>query len=136
MPRCWRKETAFWRDENSANPDAEIFRALRPGLSSIPGAILLNASSPYRKSGVLHSTFKRHYGRDDSRVLVWRGATERMNPTIDRAIIAEAREADPAAAAAEYDAEFRTDVESFVSREIVDACTVPGQRWNEVRCNV
>ena len=27
-------ETAFWRDENSANPDIEIFRALRPGMSS------------------------------------------------------------------------------------------------------
>src|ERR1700760_4859154 len=39
-------ETAFWRDENSTNPDVEIFRALRPGLSSIPTAMLLNASSP------------------------------------------------------------------------------------------
>jgi hypothetical protein len=39
-------ETAFWRDESSANPDVEIFRALRPGLATIPGAILLNASSP------------------------------------------------------------------------------------------
>ena len=56
-----------------ANPDAEIFRALRPGLSSIPGAILLNASSPYRKAGVLYQTFKRQFGRDDARVLVWRG---------------------------------------------------------------
>lgn len=44
-------ETAFWRDENSANPDTEIFRALRPGMSSIPGAILLNASSPYVAPG-------------------------------------------------------------------------------------
>ena len=43
-------ETAFWRaDESSTNPDIEIFRALRPGLSSIPTAMLLNASSPYRK---------------------------------------------------------------------------------------
>jgi hypothetical protein len=55
-------------------PGCEIFRALRR-LASIPGAILLNASSPYRKAGVLHSTFARHYGRDDARVLVWRGTT-------------------------------------------------------------
>ena len=55
-------ETAFWRsDETSANPDVEIFRALRPGLSSLPGAMLLNASSPYRKAGELHNTFARHY---------------------------------------------------------------------------
>jgi len=63
-------ETAFWRDENSTNPDVEIFRALRPGLSSIATAMLLNASSPYRKAGVLYSTYRRHYARDGARVLV------------------------------------------------------------------
>jgi hypothetical protein len=120
-------ETAFWRDENSANPDAEIFRALRPGLASIPGAILLNASSPYRKAGVLYSTFKRHFGRDDGRVLVWRGTTEEMNPNLDPAIIAEAYEDDPASAAAEFGGEFRDDLADFVSREIVAACTEHGR---------
>lgn len=121
-------ETAFWRDEASANPDVEIFRALRPGMSSIPGAILLNASSPYRKAGVLYTTFKRHFGKDDARVLVWRGTTTEMNPGIDPDIIAEAYEDDPAAAAAEYGAEFRDDIADFVPREVVDACTVPGRR--------
>jgi hypothetical protein len=120
-------ETAFWRDDTSANPDVEIFRALRPGMSSIPGAILLNASSPYRKAGVLYQTFKRHYGRDGARVLVWRGTTAEMNPGIDPEIIAEAYEDDPAAAAAEYGAEFRDDIADFVPREVVDACTPPGR---------
>ena len=60
-------ETAFWRDENSANPDVEIFRALRPGMATIPGAMLLNASSPYRKSGVLWRSFQRYYGKDVAR---------------------------------------------------------------------
>ena len=42
-------EVAFWRsDESSANPDVEILRAWRPGLASIPGAMLLLASSPNR----------------------------------------------------------------------------------------
>jgi hypothetical protein len=120
-------ETAFWRDDTSANPDVEIFRALRPGMSSIPGAILLNASSPYRKAGVLYQTFKRHYGRDGARVLVWRGTTAEMNPGIDPEIIAEAYEDDSAAAAAEYGAEFRDDIADFVPREVVDACTAPGR---------
>jgi hypothetical protein len=45
-------EVAFWRsDESSANPDVEIMRALRPGMASIPGSILLLASSPYAKKG-------------------------------------------------------------------------------------
>ncbi len=120
-------ETAFWRDENSTNPDVEIFRALRPGLSSIPTAMLLNASSPYRKAGVLYNTYRRHYGRDGARVLVWRGTTLEMNPSLDPQIIEEAYEDDPEAAAAEYGAEFRDDIVDFVPREVVDACTIHGR---------
>lgn len=51
-------EIAFWRsDESSANPDTEIPRALRPGMASIPGSILLLASSPYarRASSITHT---------------------------------------------------------------------------------
>ena len=120
-------ESAFFRDENSLNPDTEIFRALRPGLSNIPTSMLLNASSPYRKAGVLYRTFARHYGKDGARVLVWRADTASMNPSIDPEIIAEAYEDDPEAARAEYGAEFRDDIADFVSREVVDACTVPGR---------
>ena len=120
-------ETAFWRDETSANPDVEIFRALRPGLANIPGAMLLNASSPYRKAGVLHATFARHFGKDDARVLVWRGTTLEMNPGLDPEIVAAAYEDDPESAAAEYGAEFRGDIADFVSREVVDACTIRGR---------
>jgi hypothetical protein len=122
-------ETAFWRsDETNANPDTEIFRALRPGMASIPGAILLNASSPYRRAGVLFNTFKRHYGRDDARVLVWKATTAEMNPSIDPEIIAEAYEEDPQSAASEYGAEFRDDIADFVSQEVIDACTEIGCR--------
>lgn len=121
-------ETAFWRTEDSANPDAEIFRALRPGLSTIPGAILLNASSPYRKAGVLYTTYRRHFGKDDARVLVWKGSTSEMNPLIDPAVIAEAYEDDPESAAAEYGAEFRDDIADFVPRVVIDACTVAQRR--------
>lgn len=120
-------ETAFWRDEESRNPDVEIFRALRPGLSTIPGAMLLNASSPYRKAGLLYQTFVRHWGREDGRVLVWRGTTQDMNPALDPDVVREAYEEDPEGAAAEYGAEFRTDVSDFVPRDVVRACTIPGR---------
>jgi hypothetical protein len=120
-------ETAFWRSDDSANPDVEIFTALRPGLTTIPGAILLNASSPYRKRGVLWQAFSRHYGQDASRVLVWRAPSLEMNPSLDPAIVAEAYEDDPDAAAAEYGAEFRSDLSDFVPRDVVEAATVPGR---------
>src|ERR1700730_6116846 len=45
-------EVAFWRqEESSANPDVEIMRAV---MASIPGSILLLASSPYAKKGELY----------------------------------------------------------------------------------
>jgi hypothetical protein len=117
-------EIAFWRsDESSANPDVEILRALRPGLASIPGAMLLLASSPYAKRGELYAAYRRHFGKDDARVLVWKADTATMNPRIDPAIIAEAYESDPEAARAEYGAEFRDDLADFVTREVIDAIT-------------
>ena len=39
-------ELAFWEsDENSAEPDVEIINAIRPGMATIPGAMLLCAST-------------------------------------------------------------------------------------------
>jgi hypothetical protein len=95
-------ETAFWKSDVSVSPDTEIFRALRPGLSTIPGAIMLNASSPYRKSGELFNSYRRHYGKDNARVLVWQASTSQMNPSIDPEVVAEAYRDDPESAGAEY----------------------------------
>ena len=120
-------ETAFWRSEDSANPDLEIFAALRPGLATLPGAMLLNASSPYRKRGVLWQAYSKHYGQDAARVLVWKATTLEMNPGLDPVIVAEAYEDDPDAAAAEYGGEFRNDLSDFVPRAVVDAATMPGR---------
>ncbi|MBV8522469.1 MAG: hypothetical protein JOY71_10170, partial [Acetobacteraceae bacterium] len=57
-------EVAFWRSEESANPDSEIVDAIRPAMATIPGAFLLGASSPYAKRGLLYQQFKRHFGKD------------------------------------------------------------------------
>ena len=121
-------ESAYWRsDDSAANPDAEIFRALRPGMATIPDAVLLNASSPYRKRGVLHDAYRRHFGKEGAPVLVWKATTLEMNPALDPAIVEEALETDPEAAAAEYLAEFRSDLSDFVQREVVEACVIPGR---------
>jgi hypothetical protein len=121
-------EIAFWRqDETSANPDVEILRALRPGMASIPGSILMLASSPYAKRGELYAAFRRHFGKDDARVLVWKADTATMNPKIDPAIIAEAYDSDPEAARAEYGSEFRDDLADYITREAVDAVVCWGR---------
>jgi hypothetical protein len=121
-------EIAFWRSDDSANPDAEIIAALRPAMATIPDAMLLCASSPYARRGVLWDAYRRHYGRAGSPLLVWQADTRTMNPTVPQSIVDEAAEADPASAAAEYGAQFRTDIETFVAREVVESAVPPGTR--------
>jgi hypothetical protein len=119
-------EVAFWRSEASANPDAEIVAALRPAMATVPGAVLLAISSPYARRGVLWEAYRDHYGRPGP-VLVWQAPTRAMNPLVPAAVVAAAEATDPRAAAAEYGAEFRRDLEAYVAREVVEACTVPGR---------
>jgi hypothetical protein len=119
-------ELAFWRSDDSAEPDYQILDALRPGLGTLPGAMLLCASSPYAQNGALYDAYRRYYGKDDAPILVWRAPTRTMNPTFPQQTIDAALERDPASAASEYLAEFRTDVQAFISREAVEQCIARG----------
>ena len=112
-------EIAFWRDDTSANPDIETYRAVRPSLART-GGMLIGISSPYRRAGLLHQKFKTNYGVDDEDVLVVRGGTARFNPTIDQAVIAKEMAADPESARSEWGAEFRTDVSSLFDDPVID----------------
>src|SRR5262249_8088487 len=121
-------EIGFWRtDEGFANPDAEIIAALRPAMLTVPGAMLLAASSPYAKRGQLWDAYRRDWGRDDASMLVWRAATRTMNPSASQDFIDAEYERDPASAEAEYGAQFRSDIESYLAREVVEAAIVPGR---------
>lgn len=60
-------ELAFWSTDDSANPDYEILDALRPGMATIPNAMLLCASSAYSKKGALFDAHRRHHGKDATR---------------------------------------------------------------------
>jgi hypothetical protein len=51
-----------------------------------------------------------------------------MNATLAQSVVDRAAERDPASAAAEYGASFRTDLEAFVLREAVEACVSTGVR--------
>ena len=121
-------EIAFWRSEESANPAEEILAALRPAMATIPGALLLGLSSPYKRSGPLYNAYKRHYGHGDSPVLVIQAATRTMNPTVPQRVIDDAMDRDPAAASAEYLAQFRSDVGSFLDAELIDRAIEKGRR--------
>jgi hypothetical protein len=116
-------ELAFWNtSETSAEPDVEVINAIRPSMATVPGAMLLCASSPHARRGALWDAFRRHHGKDGNPVLVWQAATRDMNPSVPQAYIDSHLEDDPARASAEYLAQFRTDVEGFVTREAALAC--------------
>lgn len=116
------EEAAFLPADDSAEPDVELVRAIRPGLARVPGSLLVVVSSPYARRGSLYDAHRRHYGKPSPHALVVQAATEVLNPSFDPREIARAYDEDPVAAAAEYGARFRADVESYVSREVVESC--------------
>lgn len=121
-------EVAFWHLENSANPDTLILDAIRPGLATTGGPLCV-LSSPYARKGELYRTHQRDYGPNgDAAVLVLRAPSQTMNPSLDPAVVKRAYTRDPAAASAEYGAEFRKDVEAFITLEAVQACMDLGVR--------
>jgi len=114
-------ESAFWFNENSANPDTEILNAVRPGLATTGGPLFM-ISSPYARRGELWRTYQKHFGANgDPLILVAQGSSRTFNPTLSQSVVDRAMERDPASAAAEFGAEFRRDIESFVSIEAVQA---------------
>ncbi|MGV3518938.1 hypothetical protein [Luteitalea sp.] len=92
-------------------------------MATVPDAMLMLLSSPYAKRGEVYRIFDAYYGKDDAPVLVWRAPTRVMNPTVSERTITMAMKRDEASARSEYGAEFRSDLEAYISREIVDACT-------------
>lgn len=120
---CLCDELAFWRDENSANPDGEVIRAAKPGLARVPGSMLIGISSPYRKSGELWKAHQKYFGKNSDKVLVVRAATRDLNPTLDQAVVDDAMQEDPESARTEWMAEFRSDISSFLSDDELRAAT-------------
>jgi hypothetical protein len=119
-------EVAFWRSEDSANPDSEIVAALLPAMTTIPGALLLGISSPYSRRGILWDRYQQRYAQEGDPVLVFQAESRLMNPTLSEETVAAAYRDDPSNAAAEYGAEFRSDIEGFLQPEWLDAAVREG----------
>jgi hypothetical protein len=106
---CIFDEAAFWRDETSATPDIETYRAVLPSLMTTKG-MLVCISSPYRRLGLVFSKHRDCFGKNDDSVLVVQGASRDFNATLDEDAIAAARADDPQGSLAEWDGQFRSDL--------------------------
>ncbi len=122
------EECSMWQadDIGSRNPDKEILAAVRPSMATT-GGTLFCIGSPHARRGETWRTFQKHYGpQGNPAILVANGPTKLFNPTIKQSIIDRAYEDDAAVAASEWGGEFRNDLESYVSPEVVTACTAQG----------
>lgn len=128
-------EAAFFFDDSSGsvNPDVMILDALRPALATTSGLLVI-ISSPYARRGAVYETYSRHFGESgDPKILVAQGASRDFNPSLPQKVVDRAMEKDPAWASAEYLGQFRSDLEAFITLEVVKACIVPGVHEVEPR---
>ena len=119
-------ETAFFPNENSASPDVELLRSFAAqhgdGLRGRYCCVFLR---PYSRRGVLWEQYRAHFGKNDLNDIDLAERKPRDEPDtepVDRP--GEPLLRDRAAASSECLDTFRTDIESFIPEEIVEACTV------------
>jgi hypothetical protein len=124
---CILEEMAFYRSDESANPDKEILAAVRPALATIPESLLLGISTPYSRAGALWDMYRANFGQP-GRTLIWKAPTKTMNPTVSDEVIEAAMRDDPEAARAEWLAEWRSDVSQFITLDLLEAVTVPDRK--------
>jgi hypothetical protein len=135
-------EVSFWRDESSATPDIEVYRACLPSLIASNG-MLIGISTPYRRMGLLHAKHRDHFGVDGDDVLVVQGDAGTFNPTLSAALIEAHRASDPESAVSEWDAQFRSDISAFLSEDLIELAIdrsrppeLPPQRGVRYQCFV
>ncbi len=75
---------------------------------------------------MLFEKWRKHYGKNDDDVLVVRGPSTTFNPKLPQRIIDARLEEDPEAGAAEYLAEWRSDISDLFDRALIDAAVDRG----------
>ncbi len=110
----------YFDDIASANPDTEIVRAARPGLSNLGGR-LIGLSTPRGKRGHLYAMYAAHFGRANSDVMVLQAPGRMLNPLISQAVIDKAFAEDPVSAKMEWGAEFGDEVNQAFPTDLVNA---------------
>jgi len=104
-----------------------MLRALRPTLATTGGKLII-LSSPYSQTGALWDLHRKHFGRNDAKVLVWQASAPDMNPTLSTDYLARMEEDDPDAYCAEVLGEFRSDLSTFLDPEAIAECVAEDVR--------
>jgi hypothetical protein len=113
-------EVSQWRDETSAIPDLEVYRAVLPALMTAKG-MLIGISTPYRRTGLLYQKHRENFGVASDDVLVVQGPSVTFHPTLTQNEIDAAITADPEGATSEWQATFRSDLAAFFDEPTIEA---------------
>jgi hypothetical protein len=139
---CIFDEVSFWKDETSATPDLETYRAVMPSLVASNG-MLIGISTPYRRMGLLHAKHRDHFGVEGDDVLVVQGDSATFHPALAPELIEAHKRADPEAAISEWDALFRQDIAQFLSEDLIELAIdrarppeLPPQQGLQYKCFV
>ncbi len=123
-------EVGVWyQDSDSANPDYEIYRAIRPAQMQFPDRVLVGVSSPWNKNGLLWTNYAagtegrnapKHEQSRYRNVIVIHGTTASMgNPLITRGILEEDRDRDPRSFERESLAVFQDSISGFLNTTLL-----------------
>ncbi|HEY8031126.1 MAG TPA: hypothetical protein VIF02_01795 [Methylocella sp.] len=124
---CVCDEAAAWYRNSGPDADREILVSVTPGLLTTKGMLIV-ISTPRQRRGILWDLHKKNFGPDaPDDVLVAQAPTAQFNLTITQEEIDAAIAENPVENTSEYLAVFRSDLESYLTREILDACIVPGR---------
>jgi hypothetical protein len=113
------EEAAFLPNEDAAEPDVELVRAVTPASRASLASLLCVVSSPYARRGVLFDAWQKYGDGHDPEVVVVQAPTLDLNPRFDRRAVERALREDPVGAATEYLARWRDDVAGYVGEGVV-----------------
>jgi hypothetical protein len=119
-------ECAYWKGENSASPDKEVLRAIKPSMLTLSESMVIGISTAYQRSGLLYERWAKHFAKDSAQTLVIQAESRALNPVLSQAEIDAALQEDPEAAKADYLSEWRDAIAGYLSRDLIDAAVEEG----------
>lgn len=120
-------ELSFYVSTEGRPVDVEMLRVARGRLATTGGKLVI-LSSPYAQSGALYELHRRHFGREDSPVLVWQASAPAMNPTLPVDYLERMAEADPDAYRSEVLGEFRPGIATLFDPDAIAEAVEEGVR--------
>ena len=109
-------ELAYWLEDDAE----ELIAAARPGMTTIPWAMLIGISTKYMQSGPFYEEVTKHWGNDEASTLIVQATSQQMNETLPNDVIQKALEQDPDRATAEYLNNWRSALSPAYPREKID----------------